>query len=269
MPSAPLACLYCRQPLPPLARMRGLKHCESTACRTQAVQPELKARLQTADKEALELDERWQRVGEQALKRLSETRGSAEAPPSLLWLETVCRKLEPLTDSHRYFLAARWRDAWQNDISVEHEGQDTNAEMPQAANALCAHCAGGCCANGGSQAAFVGAATLRRWLNEHPDSTVDDAIADYLSYLPAEHVEGHCRFQAASGCTLPREKRSDICNRYRCTSLSQLGAALQRDPDAAAVVITRDNHRLEAAVLFQHGKATPLAGVAGPDEMAP
>ena len=246
--------------------MRGLTHCERAACRAKAVQSVLKARLQAADHEALELDKCWERVGEDALKQISAGRRSDEAPPSLVWLESVRRHLEPLTEADRSFLEARWRDAWQHDLSIEHEGQDTELELPHAANALCAHCAGGCCVSGGSQAAFVGAATLRRWLDRHPGATVDDAIADYLSCLPPEHVEGHCCFQAAGGCTLPRGMRSDTCNRYRCDSLNRLGAALRQDPGALAVVITRDQRRLEAAVVFQHGVATPLPEVAGPDE---
>ena len=44
--------------------------------------------------------------------------------------------------------------------------------LPPTANALCAHCAGGCCANGAQQAAFVDHTLLQTWLNPTPPDPV-------------------------------------------------------------------------------------------------
>ena len=46
-------------------------------------------------------------------------------------------------------------------VELHYRREDTDAELPPAANALCGHCAGRCCVHGGSQAAFIGAATLQ------------------------------------------------------------------------------------------------------------
>ncbi len=246
-------CVHCLQPLTALARACGLARCDAAACR--------------AKDSLLGYDQRWAQVGQRALQQVAPTLPAKAAPPVLLWLEDAGDTLVPVTEDDRAALAARWLQAWQKDITVDYEGEDTAAELPAQAAALCAYCAGRCCAYGSSQAAFIGAATLRRWLQAHPGASVEDAIADYLRRLPAEHVQGQCCYQNSSGCVLPREQRSDICNRYRCAALGQLGAATAANPDTAAVVLTRNGQRLQAAALFQQGAATPLLGVQGPDEM--
>jgi len=103
-----------------------------------------------------------------------------------------------------------------------------------------------------------------RWRAAHPGATLDEAIAEHMDWLPSEHVDGQCAYQTAHGCALPRERRADICNVYRCPALATQ-VALQ--PDAAAVVLTRDGRRLQQAVVFRRGRATPLAGVPQPDDL--
>jgi hypothetical protein len=249
-PPTPADCDHCKQPLTALARQRGLSRCEAAACRTAEMGRDLKRR--------------WNGVAAEALRRAAQERPAALAPPLLLWLQDTGRTLVPVTEADRSWLAARWRQAWLDDIDDAPDAREATPDLAPAAAALCAHCAGRCCALGGGQAAFVDGATLRRWLRLHPGTTVDDAIAHYLASLPAQHVQAQCCFQGATGCALPREQRADICNDYQCDALSELGSAVARQADTLAVVLTRAGPRLAAAALFQHGVATPLQDVPGP-----
>ncbi len=251
-------CQHCRQPLGALAVARGLTRCDGAACRAKDSQQVL--------------EKRWAAVADEALATVARDTAASpkpwpRAPQVVLWLQHGGRTLVPVNDQDRAFLAARWLQAWHADESIDFDGQDTAADLPAAAAALCGYCAGRCCAYGSGQAAFVDAATLRRWLGVHPEGCVEDAIADYLARLPQMHVEGQCCFQGAQGCALPRAQRADVCNQYRCPALSQLGEATRADADAAAVVLTRDGWRLQAAALFSQGVATPLLGL--PDCDAP
>lgn len=246
-------CQHCQQPLGALAQARGLLHCEGAACRAKDHQ--------------LALDERWSAVARQALSTAAQLAVAgpddpqAATPRAVLWLENGGRTLAPVNDADRDFLAARWLKAWHADESMAYGGLDSAVDLPAAAAALCGYCGGRCCVYGSSQAAFVDAATLRRWIAAHPGASVQDAVADYLAWLPQQHVEGQCCFQAANGCALPRENRADVCNQYRCPALSQLGEAITADANAAAVVLTRNGWRLQAAAVFRRGGAEPLVGL--------
>ena len=253
MSTASANCDHCQQPLTALARQRNLTRCDAAACRA-------------ADSHR-ELRQRWGSVADAALQRAAQSLPTAPAPRLLLWLQDTDRALVPVNEADRLFLASRWRQAWVSDSDHALDVGEAAEDLPPQAAALCGHCAGRCCVHGGSQAAFVGAATLRRWLGRHPCATIDDAIAHYLASLPAEHVQGHCCFQGATGCAQPREQRSYVCNEYRCDALSQLGSAMANHADIVAVVLTRADRKLTGAAVFQHGVATALPGVPGPDDL--
>lgn len=253
MPTAPdLLCQHCRQPLDALTRHRGLRHCDRSACRAHA--------------DLAELARRWQRVDQVAQQQAAVATGNPALP--VLHLRSSTRGLVPVDDALRQWLAARWRRAWAEGELAPRTIRDADgdtAALPPEAAALCAHCAGHCCRHGAASGAFIDAVLLQRWLDAHPGATLDEAIDDHLALLPAQHVEGQCAYQTATGCALPRERRAELCNVYRCEALDTLAAALARQPDAAAVVLTREGRRLEQAVVFRHGRATPLAGVPQPD----
>ncbi len=253
MSTTALTCRHCQAPLDALSRLRGLPHCQRAACR---------ARTDLAD-----LGRRWQQVGHVARQRAAAALEAEAPPPVLLHLDLGWRTLVPVTDADRAFLAARWRRVWAEGLSSDVVGNDSALDTPPDAAALCGHCAGRCCTHGAASGAFVDTRVLQRWFDIHPGATLDDAIADQLAQLPAEHVEGQCCYQTATGCALPRERRADICNVYRCDALATLAGHVSENPDAPAVVLTRDERRLAQAVIFRRGRATPLAGVPQPDDL--
>jgi len=242
-------CRHCRHPLDALALQQGLGHCSRSACR--------------AESEGLAHAHRRQAAGLQALAQQSLPAGKPR--PVLLHLQATPSLRVPVTQHDRDFLVERWQQVWDHAVVHTAPGDDSAATLPPAAQALCAHCAGNCCANGAQQAAFVDHTLLQAWLHAHPGLSLQDAFADYLSRLPDEHVAGQCCYQSASGCSLPRDQRAATCNHYRCEALDALGQHLSCHPEGTAMVLTWDGFRLQSAGLFQDGLFTPCAGLADTD----
>ncbi|RZI80327.1 MAG: hypothetical protein EOP38_22800 [Rubrivivax sp.] len=108
---------------------------------------------------------------------------------------------------------------------------------------LCALCAGGCC-NSGSELAYLKPATMRRFMASQPQLSPRQVMAAYMARLSPQTQTGSCVNHTATGCSLPREMRSDTCNRYVCTAQSDLHAALRATPPAlgAVAIVRRQDH---------------------------
>ncbi len=116
---------------------------------------------------------------------------------------------------------------------------------------LCAMCGGGCCTRGGEKA-YLSAETMRRVMDARPELTPESVLAAYMERLSDKTQAGSCINHTRQGCSLPKEMRSDICNRFACESLAKLQAA-QRGPEGVhTVLVVRRNqdhwHRNEQAV---------------------
>lgn len=117
---------------------------------------------------------------------------------------------------------------------------DTGA--PAAASAmpgqLCAVCGGGCCTRGGDHA-YLGAPTLRRFMDAQPQLSMHEVVAAYLDRIAARTQAGSCINHTRQGCSLPREMRSDTCNRFACESLARLQAAQREEAPVQVVLVVR------------------------------
>lgn len=100
---------------------------------------------------------------------------------------------------------------------------------------LCALCGGGCCTRGGEKA-YLSAETMRRFMDARPDLPDEKVAQAYLERVTDKAQTGSCINHTAQGCSLPKEMRSDICNRFSCESLAKLQAA-QRGPEQVRVVV--------------------------------
>ena len=89
---------------------------------------------------------------------------------------------------------------------------------------LCALCGGGCCTKGGNEA-YLSAATMRRFMQAQPDLSKEQVAAAYLACVSGKTQAGSCINHTGQGCSLPKEMRSDICNRFSCDALDSLQAA--------------------------------------------
>ena len=124
------------------------------------------------------------------------------------------------------------------DSAADPAGTPATARASAMPGQLCALCGGGCCTKGGDQA-YLSAATMRRFMQAHPDLTPDQVVSAYLERVAGQTQSGSCINHTGQGCSLPTDMRSHICNRFSCESLARLQAA-QRLPDAVhAVLIVR------------------------------
>jgi hypothetical protein len=91
--------------------------------------------------------------------------------------------------------------------------------------AACTGCRGSCCRSGGDHA-YLTEETIRHYTESHPGATSTQILQAYLERLPAEAILDSCVFHSATGCGLPREMRSETCNRHLCGKLKNLRSTL-------------------------------------------
>jgi hypothetical protein len=85
----------------------------------------------------------------------------------------------------------------------------------------CAACRGQCCHLGGNHA-FNEVNTMMLYLQRFPTHDDETIVSRYLSYLAPRTLSRGCVYQEEGGCSLPRDLRSDVCNRFYCTSIRVL-----------------------------------------------
>jgi len=110
---------------------------------------------------------------------------------------------------------------------------------------VCAACGGFCCWNGDTHA-YLRVETLRRLLLERPELHIKQIVDLYVGFLPERSFENSCVFHAQTGCTLPREMRSDTCNSHYCDGQHSLRAALIQGAPPRAFVAKSDGDRIAA-----------------------
>ena len=103
------------------------------------------------------------------------------------------------------------------DIRSEAE-RDAEAKL---LGAGCAACRGWCCLGGGNHA-FNDVETMLRYIEAFPTHNDDEIVARYLSFVASHTLTNGCVYQHEHGCTLPRDLRADICNRFFCSHLDAI-----------------------------------------------
>jgi hypothetical protein len=247
-------CRFCARSLSALERFRG-DVCDAMDCRRRAADALTHARrqaeLETARAQAA-LD--W---GTPAL---------ASAP--LLWLKHHASAFAPPRASD----VADLREALMalEDDPVAAAPVDDTEPAPGTALAavgghLCALCRGRCCRLGLRGNAFLAAGQLRDWLAGQPGASWADAVDHYLGFVGAEHLDQSCLFHGARGCTLPRERRSVICNSFACDTLQRLRDSATARPALVAVVALVQGHAMRSPSALS---AEGVRALPDPREMA-
>ena len=122
----------------------------------------------------------------------------------------------------------------------------------------CATCRGECCTAGGDHA-FLREDSIERVRREQPSLDAAAMVAQYADHLPARHYRGSCVYHGLDGCHLPRDLRSNLCNRYVCGGLTQLRNALSGDESPAAFVAAADSAHLRRMALVDASETRPVA----------
>lgn len=101
----------------------------------------------------------------------------------------------------------------------------------------CTQCRGHCC-RGGGEHAYTDERTMARVRRDNPDLDAAQVIALYVNSVASVGYENSCLFHGASGCTLAKPLRAELCNSYYCTGLWDF---LKRRPlpDNVAIVATK------------------------------
>jgi hypothetical protein len=242
---APGGCRFCGQALSALARVRG-DVCDAMDCRRRAADDQSRARR------AADLDR-----ARAAAASAWDAPALARAP--VLWLRHHDADLAPANDvdvaelrAHLMALEVEAAPAPPRDTAA------AEGASPAIDGHLCALCRGRCCRFGLHGKAFIEAHQLRAWLAQHPGSAWADAVDHWLGYVAPEHLHSSCVFHAATGCALPRERRSDVCNQFACDTLEQLRGIVAADADAAVVVGIVATQVLHGAALVSAQGSRPL-----------
>ncbi len=246
---APATCRWCGRVLSALARVRG-DVCDAMDCRRRDVD------AQAATRRALDLGQ-----VRAAVARAGDAPALAGAP--VVWLRHHAADVAPpapmAVDTLRAHLMALEADAVPTSPPAADAAEA--AVGPEIAGHLCALCRGRCCRFGLPGKAFIEARQLREWLAPRPGANWVDAVEHYLGFIAPEHLDESCLFHSTTGCTLPRERRSDVCNQFACDTLEQV-----RDLGATTVVVGISASRAlhgTAALSAQGSRALP-----GPPEPA-
>lgn len=168
----------------------------------------------------------------------------------LLVLPSGPRALEPLTPQRRnryrehleaMIAAAGPREG--DDAATGHDASIAAGPAVPLAAQLCTLCGGGCCSRGGDKA-YLNEATIRRFMRLRPDLPPEELAEAYLALLPDETVAGSCINHTATGCSLPRDMRSDTCNDYFCSPMRSWQSRCthgERPPGAFVIQRRQDN----------------------------
>jgi hypothetical protein len=102
------------------------------------------------------------------------------------------------------------------------------------ARAACTLCRGFCCKGGGDHG-YLDERVMARVRQARPELDARAVMRLYVECVPEANYAGSCIFHAEAGCTLSRSLRSDVCNSYFCTGLSNF---MKGGEAAASAVVT-------------------------------
>ena len=138
---------------------------------------------------------------------------------------------------------------------------DESVDSPAVAAILggsCATCRGECCTAGGDHA-FLREDSIERVRGEQPSLDPAAMLAQYADHLPERHYRGSCVYHGLNGCHLPRDLRSNLCNRYVCGGLTQLRSALSGNASPTAFVAAADSVHLRRMALVDASETRSVA----------
>lgn len=243
-------CRWCAGPLSALARVRG-DVCDAMDCRRRDADARAQARM------AAHLD---------AVRRAAAHAWDAPALATVpvLWLRHHADDFAAPAPSD----VAELREhlmALEGDPPSTPRADDEPSSTSALDAPLCALCRGRCCRFGLDGHAFLEAHQLRAWLASRPGAAWADAVDHYLGLVAPEHLHSSCLFHARDGCRLPREQRSDVCNRFACSVLEQARDIARPDADAVVVVGIVASHALSGAAVVSGRGSRVLPRLDGED----
>lgn len=144
-------------------------------------------------------------------------------------------------------------------VSLEDaQPSDYEDAPPVELEALCKGCQGDCCTLAVGRKAYIDAKTAKRaglYINE--ESAAEVAL-NYISYLPEQHVQGSCLFHGADGCALPRQMRSETCNKYACRAAREMLNRIDTHNPDGVLCLAGEGADFKQASYVQNGKISDV-----------
>jgi hypothetical protein len=232
--------------------------CSSRSCRRKLANQRERERLKTQRAAAAT-------AARAAVAPLGARLGVAEPDRvPVVVLPANTRRLQSLPASRRRAFRANLLEAiaaaTQRRVRARRApGASPDGGVPPAIAAGCATCAGFCCRLG-AEHAFLDADAIRRYVQRTGTTGVGAITRAFLRHLPAVSYQSSCVYHAASGCSLPREMRAEICNRFYCGPLREHWTALAELGERRAVLAAADAGSLvRLAVVNGTGQRRPVA----------
>jgi hypothetical protein len=92
-------------------------------------------------------------------------------------------------------------------------------------------------------------------MEQHPGQRPREVLEAYLSRVGNKTFEGSCIFHQPGGCSLPREMRSDTCDRYFCSGLAGYRAGLSGEKPPRAFFVSVSGDAIRAAAFCDQDSA--------------
>jgi hypothetical protein len=121
---------------------------------------------------------------------------------------------------------------------------------------VCRTCRGACC-QWGETHAYLTRAVLERVKSERRVRSDAALLESYLDRVPEMSRRGSCIYHGPEGCALPREMRSETCNRFICYPLKQLGRDFS-NAGYAQLAVSTDAERGDRVLLLADGETRAL-----------
>ncbi len=269
-------CQVCGRPLS--ARERPTQTCATAECRRAAVKDyAVQVYERNQARYAALLRQETERAG-RLRDRVLATFGLGE-PDSfpLVVTPSVTAELVPLAEQRKAAFHERLTAlvAHVFDPATTPVGPPERAsaptpgqEKPRARVVLeqaCARCRGFCCQGGGDHA-YLDIETLRAYRASHLEQDASAVTAAYLDRMGSQTYQGSCLYHQVDGCALPREMRSDLCNRFFCKALLEFQRDLPVSGPVRGFFVSADYGELHTATLVHesHALIVPNAGCLGP-----
>lgn len=103
---------------------------------------------------------------------------------------------------------------------------------------VCSECKGRCCLNGGDTA-YLEVETIKRYITESPDLSLEDVLQSYSEVIAEKTHSSSCINHTESGCRLPKNMRSDMCNHFYCSTLKEFNMTFSKPevvPDGIIII---------------------------------
>ncbi|MBY0395505.1 MAG: hypothetical protein K2X91_03410 [Thermoleophilia bacterium] len=246
-PAAHQVCSVCGRRLPP--QQLGLRSCATRDCREAAAAAE----REREHRRRIELERRALALRERAGGTLG-VRDPGAYP--LTVIPSSKQVLANIPERRR----RKFRDTLNRLISeaaaagppppptpdAEPAPPPESTGTAAALNAACGLCRGWCCEQGGDHA-YLTIETLRRVLHREPKPRPRDVLDAYLGRVGHRSYRGSCLFHQDGGCALPRDLRSDTCNRFYCTGLTDFRRRVDGGDPARAFFVSAHRDEIRAA----------------------